>query len=319
MSKKLRILSFLPLIPYMALSYLFACVIAFVILKLKYVSIIEFNSFFEVQFGSSNYAILCVGLIIYVIFILLGMSPLVLRLKELGTNPILIEETEQKYLLPHLKEVEESARRQYKGLPKKIKYYLTECNEINAIALGSNKIGITKGLYDALYCEDSNTQENKLDKECLKGVIAHELGHLSNKDYINTGIIQGGVILMNIIFKAINYLFYLLSYIPLVGIAAFFMKYICDSVLFVIDKVTDLMYKVSNRYNEYEADLFAHKIGYGSNLMYFLDYVYQMELEEWKEANIFGKMMILLTFSTHPKTTKRINKLKALQENPYTP
>lgn len=310
----LSVAKYIFLIPHLCLTYAIACIISSVIFKLKYSYIIQTKAFFATYLGNENYAILALAAIICLVMFLIACSPLALNIKSVTHKPKKLESTEFNFLLDAIKEVEDSAR-SVKKLPKKIHYYLTECDDINAYALGSNKIAVTRLLCEVI------TEDSSVTKKSIQGVIAHEFGHLGNRDYIKTGLINGGIYLTNIFVWMLNIAIFVasiaLSMIPRVGngavaFANIFTRLIIPAFFFVNAMISNILFKLLSQKQEYEADYFGYKIGYGNELIFFLKFldIYEKSLEG--ELGFFQRLKEKLTISTHPKTEKRIKKLESL-------
>jgi len=76
------------------------------------------------------------------------------------------------YLMPLFEEVYEEARKKTPSMSKHIKLYLTESKNINAMAIGRKTIVVNRGAIDGLSPDE------------LKGIMAHELGHMASGDSI---------------------------------------------------------------------------------------------------------------------------------------
>ncbi len=108
---------------------------------------------------------------LYGISILIALSPVgeaLLRFIE-KVRPIRTKE-EKEYLLPIFEEVYENAKEKDEKLNDNIKLYIIDNMYVNAFSIGRKTIAVTMGA----------TQTFTQDE--LKGIIAHEFGHLSNGD-----------------------------------------------------------------------------------------------------------------------------------------
>ena len=112
-------------------------------------------------------------LIFYGISIGIAVSPIgefIMRSLE-RARPV---ETRQDkdYLLPLFEEVYQEALVITPSLNKNIKLYITEGKHINAYAVGRRTVMLTRGAIESLSPEE------------LKGIMAHELGHMSSGDSV---------------------------------------------------------------------------------------------------------------------------------------
>lgn len=166
----------------------------------------------------------------------------------------------------------------------------------NAFATGRKTVCLTKGLLNY-----SDVQ--------IKAVFAHELGHLGNKDTdlvllvaIGNFIVTAAFILFRLFFNIIgtitaivnDSLGTLITTILVDGILVFFM--------WGWTKIGVSLVMHSSRQNEYLADEFDFKLGYGDSLCSVLDTFYS--------GNSKGLWASLV--SSHPDANSRIAKLQEL-------
>ncbi|MFU8797323.1 MAG: M48 family metalloprotease [Gammaproteobacteria bacterium] len=173
----------------------------------------------------------------------------------------------------------------------------------NAFAIGKQTLVVSRGLYETA-TEDE-----------LAGVIAHEFGHLHNGDSHKLGIALGvslvsmvsaGVASIIAVFlQGFSKFFEAMGgdagkFLALFGyffifVAAFFLLFV---------RLGNWMLKLSmlfvGRKQEYKADEFAVKVGFGSGLLSFLDKLKNMQFEEAK--GLFARL-----YDTHPPTMIRID------------
>jgi Zn-dependent protease with chaperone function len=207
------------------------------------------------------------------------------------------------------------------GCTKKIRLWIDEKEGISACAMGHNIIVISK---DAL---------GYFTEEELKGVLAHELGHLLSKDCIfltamrtasdlpcivsylfskARKILLAGLAFCHIVSVRINALmglgflaligYFLYKWhliVPIVGVAAF---------IFLSNfqwKIFRFFTLLASRFTEYKQDAFAHRLGYGTQLSEALK---KLSKEGPQRVN---RWQIILN-GTHPIIHNRIRKLEEL-------
>ncbi len=243
-------------------------------------------------------------LLFYAIALVIALSPLgewFLRLtnhaRRLETN------REIDYLVPLYEEVYSEAKEQYPYLPK-IKVYTIDSLVVNAFAIGRHTIAVTRGAMET-FSEDE-----------LKAVIAHEIGHILYGHTI--------ALLLNIIGNGIFSVFVIvakcvLSILDLLqtpfevktkGISYLFLslfRFLFNLILFVFMFIGNVILSANSRANEFQADEFAHQIGYGENLIESLYLLQKMSLGE--EMALVERMT-----ASHPLLAKRIGQLETLQE-----
>lgn len=166
--------------------------------------------------------------------------------------------------------------------------------EINAFIIGRNTLVITRGAIETFNDEE------------LKGIIAHEFGHLNNFDGQIALLIKFCTTIFLWIFIAVSLIFKLLeksfenSFIgDLFGMVRQLLEGVVKFVLFI----WTLIISGGSRRKEYNADMYAKSIGYGEQLKCALYIMYDMEISDKK-----GLMQNLKR--THPILAYRIERLE---------
>lgn len=177
-------------------------------------------------------------------------------------------------------------------------FVISEDN-INAYALGLNTMGITKGALSSL-----NIWQ-------VKAVVAHEYGHLANRDTVNLVLFNTSFTFLSIPLLPI----YILSF--LVGLVFAFMEgmlsgdsKVSTGLLSVFTRIlrwSFLKYNeigyyfvnLGSRDFEYRADEVSAKAGYGKELLSLFYVLEQLD-------NDVRKGFFALLASTHPYTSYRI-------------
>jgi len=237
---------------------------------------------------------------IYVISIGIAVSPIgefIMRGIE-RARPV---ETRQDkdYLFPLFEEVYQEARARTPSLNKHIELYITESKTINAFAVGRKTVTLTRGAMESLRPEE------------LKGLMAHELGHMASGDSIArvVTIVGNGLFsvivlvckIVMVVFGVIAALWskkYLLSLI-ISFIVHLLFSYSVTAFLFM----GDILLALNSRYREYLADDYAYSIGFGEELK---ESLYQLN-----QLNMGGKQTLKDWLkSSHPHTTARIARLE---------
>lgn len=194
-------------------------------------------------------------------------------------------------------EVKAKAVEASRSVSKKVKLYYSPSDEINAFALGHGTVILTRGILSA-------------DPEYLKGVLAHEFGHIAHGDSdLKLGINVSNSILTicmtivsvfaNLIIgilagsdRNIGYLFYIVCRIVLnVIIMGLFKLWTLLGVLLL---------NMSSRKEEFLADGFAKELGYDEQLAEFLNKI---------DGGGYRTNKFDLMFQTHPDTVDRLEHL----------
>lgn len=181
--------------------------------------------------------------------------------------------------------------------------------DINAFASGINHITIYTGALSGL------------DERHLLGVLAHELGHLRNRDTIYLTITYAmdrlGQLILNLVIL-LNGALNILALIPIVNIVIRIIQIVLLVMIAVVEYVLRLpkwiTYYFDSRRREYAADAYAVSIGLGRELregLVALGFATEQigmletgELYDHESTGFFGRLFI-----THPKMIKRIQRI----------
>ena len=181
--------------------------------------------------------------------------------------------------------------------------------DINAFASGINHITIHTGALSGL------------DKRHLLGVLAHELGHLRNRDTIYLTITYAmdrlGQLILNLVIL-LNGALNILALIPIVNIVIRIIQIVLLVMIAAVEYVLRLpkwiTYYFDSRRREYAADAYAVSISLGRELRDGLvslglatDQIGMLETGELYDRESTGFFSRL--FITHPKMIKRIQRI----------
>lgn len=181
--------------------------------------------------------------------------------------------------------------------------------DINAFASGINHITIHIGALSGL------------DKRHLLGVLAHELGHLRNRDTIYLTITYAmdrlGQLILNLVIL-LNGALNILALIPIVNIVIRIIQIVLLVMIAAVEYVLRLpkwiTYYFDSRRREYAADAYAVSIGLGRELREGLvalglatEQIGMLETGELYDRESTGFFSRL--FITHPKMIKRIQRI----------
>lgn len=250
------------------------------------------------------------GLGAYLLSLFIALSPVgewLLRVQNGCKKMTSMEDIER--FEPLFREVYSQAKMANPELPNDIKMFISDSAEPNAFATGRRTVCVTKGLM-------SYTDEQ------IKGVLAHEFGHLAHKDTDAILIVSVG----NMIISAIFLLIRIISNISF-GVAKIFTLFMGDNagsifgflfmclgklaadfilaaLMWIWTKLGVLLCMYSSRQNEYAADEYAFNCGYGYDL--------QQVLESFGNGSGSTGLFSALV-SSHPDTYKRIARLQQLE------
>lgn len=249
--------------------------------------------------GFSDLGGIAAGLVAYGLSLAIALSPIgewILRL-QVGAKPI----DQQAYLqrlMPLFDEVYAKAKIQDPTLPNDIKLFINKDMSRNAFATGRKTICLTQGLLE------------HSDEE-IKGVLAHEFGHLSNRDTDLILLITVGNMIVTAFFIFYRWFFLVAGFMAGMMyrslstiIITFFVDVILVAMMTLWTKIGIMLVMHSSRGNEFEADNFAARLGYASPLIDVLDHP---DFTESTQKGIVATLM-----ASHPEPNQRIAKL---QEN----
>mgnify|MGYP003603952274 CR=1 FL=1 len=185
--------------------------------------------------------------------------------------------------------------------PGKFSLYISNDPKPNAWALGSKTIIVSRGLLA------------EANKEEIKGVLAHEIGHivLGHTLWLTITYAAGQVGFFIIrLYVLITQICVVLSYIPLLGLLMAPITWAIAISLKLFQWFITLPFSLGSmfgsRLDEYAADNFASRIGQGDGLYSFLN---RVVAPKEKYQSFFEKM-----YSTHPRVKKRLSRLDLASE-----
>lgn len=246
--------------------------------------------------------------VLYVISVMIALSPLGESIVRFQVGCKSIEQQEIKNLLePIFSDVYIKAKKLDPTLPSDIRLFMNDDETPNAFAIGRKTICITKGMLN-------------VPAEQIKAVLAHEFGHLSNKDtdlimLVTVGnlIVSGVISIIRVLILVFRTIIRVLCVVAgnnegaLMHMATTFF----DSVLTIFmncmiwlwTEVGVLLVMKSSRDNEYVADEFSFNCGYGKELCILLNAI----------DNSSRKLSLFETLAcSHPHKAQRIARLQKL-------
>lgn len=242
-----------------------------------------------------------IGLGVNALFILISLSPLGELFWRIRNRVYSHTEEDLSKLWQNaigvFEEVKEKAMASSKKISSKVKIYYSPTEDLNAYALGHRTVILTRGM---LY----------VDSEYIKGVLAHELGHILNGDSdLKLGINVSNSILtifLTVFSLIANFIIGIFQYSKngILSLIGTILNVILNIILIGLFKLWTLLGVLcinwTSRKQEYLADSFAKEIGYGENLAAFL---YALD------GNAPKTSKFSLMFQTHPDTPARLSAL----------
>lgn len=238
-------------------------------------------------------------LVLHGIGIFIALTPIGEEIMRLINHTKKIQRKEDKeYLLPLFEEVYEQARIKNEKLSKNITLFMSDDIVPNAFACASNTVCVTKGAM------------NTFSREELQGILAHELGHISNNDtkvsmvfLIGNCLLIGFAMIFNFIFWCAGIVVSILGGNNLI---LRFVKWFKKVISEIGSMIISAIFALNSRVCERGADKFAHDIGYGLEL--------KSALVILKTLDTSGDMTLMeRIYASHPDIDVRISLLEDLE------
>lgn len=249
--------------------------------------------------GGSAGAFLIAG-IIYAVSITFSLSSLGEKFFRMtsGIRPLVME-GEQSGIKPIFDEVYEEAKKQTPQINTNIELYIQDTMEINACAMGRTTVAVTKGALQFMSAEE------------MRGLLAHEFGHLVHGDTkillmtsIGNGIFNIFILIARWVIRLANSLSAAFEGGPLFFVCWTLGK-IFELMLFLFIFIGEIVLMFNSRSNEYNADRYAYNLGYGRNLM--------SALTKLQQVSTSGRRSIMsLLKATHPSLVNRVLQLQSM-------
>lgn len=259
---------------------------------------------YTIMFFTENiWESLLIASLIYGSCVGLALSPLgeiIVRFME-EVKPIQTQE-DKDYLIPIFEEVYKEAIKFSPKLNKDITLFITDSMAVNAFAVGRKTIAVTRG---AIYT---------FSPDELKGILAHELGHMVNGDTKALLIKLIGNGFFSIIIFVLRFIVNILENISLmigsknivlavISFITIISRIAMDLYIIAFVFVGDLIIALNSRYSEYLADEYAYLIGYGEDLKNSLYILNKISMP--RNIPLLERLK-----ASHPHTTARIERLE---------
>lgn len=239
------------------------------------------------------------SLSIYLISISIALSPVgenIMRKLE-QVKPLLTTH-EKERLLPLFVEVYQKALTETPSLGNNVELFISNDMTVNAFAFGRNTIVINKG-----------TIETMNDEE-IKGIFAHEFGHLAHHDtkallinVIGNGLFSLVIMIINGIITAYNIITNLFrpghDSIWIMSL----LQGLINFIVTVIMGFGSIILSANSRQNEFHADNYASRIGYRENLIEALYFLSKLDMRG--KISFKDKMKM-----SHPHINERMGRLE---------
>lgn len=236
------------------------------------------------------------GLIIYAVSLAIALSPIgewILRF-QLGCKKI-TRADQLNFLEPLFEEVYSRAKERDPSLSDDISLFINAEDSINAFATGRKTICVNSGLLT-------------LPQEQIKATLAHEFGHISNKDTDLILVISVGNFVITSIVLVIRVVVGFFTGLiggmfgDRRGIIARLCIAIIAGIMWIWTKIGTLLVMKSSRDSEYKADEFSWELGYGDSLCALIE-----QFSDSEEKGLFAALS-----KSHPDKDDRIANIQRL-------
>ena len=261
----------------------------------------------------SMFAALLVGILLYAVSMTIALSFVGEAILRLQTGCHKIKRQDQfERIQPAFQEVYEKAKVQTPSIPDDVQIYINGDKSPNAFATGRKTICVTEGLLDR-------------PLEEIKATLGHEFGHLAHHDTDLILVISIGNLVVTIILlliklfitlfsKGVGLLcslsgilggFFIVGTLAdwLVRLSGFLANLCVSGGMWLWMQLGNLLVLQSCRANEFEADEYAFRLGYGNALCQLFDNLDDGE----RSQGLFASLA-----STHPAANDRIQRLQEL-------
>ena len=244
--------------------------------------------------------------LIYGVSITVALSPVgevILRALENCREPA--TEKERNYLINLFEEVYEDAKELNPKMSDNIKIYIMDAMYVNAFAMGRNTVAVTRGAMESF------------NRDGLKGIIAHELGHITHGHtkallltVIGNFFFTVMVWVLKLILAIAQFLSNILAQFNYIGIVFAFVTFVIrifvNVFVFAFINLGQIALASNSRTNETQADTFAYEIGYGRELISSLYLLQRISMNV--KPSLADKMK-----ASHPHIAYRIKYLENLE------
>ena len=250
---------------------------------------------------------LLIGIVLYFVSLLIALSPVGEWILRLQTGCKKIKNDEQRnFIEPIFREVYDKARAQDPSISDSVKLYMNHDEAPNAFATGRKTICVTEGMLS-------------MPVEQIKATLGHEFGHLAHKDTdlilvvaVGNLIVSAFILLFRLAIDLVHLVF-VFSSVFVGGSEGVFgalistvyhlaMTAVVVGLTWIWTRIGVLLVMKSSRANEYEADEFSFRLGYGNELCALLN--------SFSGTNANGLFANLV--SSHPDKDDRIARLQEL-------
>lgn len=202
---------------------------------------------------------------------------------------------EKQYLLPIFKNTYTAVKEKYPNLSDKIKLYIVDTMNIESFLLGKTTVVLSRGIVETM------------SEEELKGVLAHELGHITlyHSQIKMMIVVMFGTVFWLCIFieKLLNKILSTMRHDNIISVLLRIARIPFFFVVNMVFLISNMIIIPNYRKNEYKADNIAVECGFGLQIKEALYKIYDMEITDKKE-------LLNRIYDDHPRTAYRIEEIE---------
>ena len=248
-----------------------------------------------------------IGLILYIISMTAALSPFGEWLLRRRVGCVSITDPQvQNRIMPLFQQVYARAKNQNPNLPDDIALFMNDDDSPNAFATGRRTVCITRGLLN-------------LSDDQICGTLGHEFGHLAHRDTDRILVVSIGNTFITaicvfaqisaVVFEIITHFLAIFMgedgiFVALMAsVSRFFTIVLIGLFMKIWTWVGTALCMKTSRGNEYQADEFSCRLGYGNGLASMLNLLGSSP----KPSGLFAALA-----SSHPATQDRITRIQYL-------
>lgn len=245
-------------------------------------------------------------IIIYISSIAFSLTPAgEFLFRQLNNVRELYTRKEKEYLMPIFEEVYSEIEKKHPDINPNIGIYISDEMTINACAIGRQTVAVNQGAIETL------------SREELKGLLAHEFGHIVHGDtkinmliYFGSGMFSIMLLFIKVVMIGVDLLSQLFDRSKITSIIINIFLFIASIIMICFTFVIEVGIAQNSRVNESKADMFAHEVGFGAEL---ISAFYLMQ-----KTSLSGKDSIAKKIkATHPHIARRIGALEKAEGVEY--
>ena len=271
---------------------------------------IEFFAILAASVMGTEYAVVgaIAGPLVYAVTLMIALSPIgEFFLRQQNSCRKIKNKNIEAKIKPIFDKVYAEAREKNPNISSNVKLFICDDESENAFATGRRTVCVTKGLVN-------------MNEEHIAGILAHEFGHLANKDTDNLLIVVVGNLFVTIIMTVIGTILNIFGaigdlltenttlgkIIPFHVFTKILSFIFVTAFMFIWTKLGALMCLRGNKKAEFTADMYAAELGYAQQLVDAFNVL---------DDSPAPKGLWATLTSSHPNTADRVMRLNEYIES----